>query len=105
MNNGISSGTPHFMMSKKCCKRAQNVLYLNLQKEVLCLIKYAIIMKKMNKFINVNLIIAMLGIVIFWVAGFAGKMNLSFGGFLTAGGTAVLAGVGIILRSLRERQF
>ena len=62
-------------------------------------------MKKMNKFINVNLIIAMLGIVIFWVAGFAGKMNLSFGGFLTAGGTAVLAGVGIILRSLRERQF
>lgn len=60
-------------------------------------------MKKLEKVIMVALVVAMMGIVIFWVAGFNDRMQLAAGGFLTAGISAWVALIAIGLKHLRYR--
>ena len=60
-------------------------------------------MKKLEKIIIAALVAAMVGIVIFWVAGFNDKMQLAAGGFLTAGVSAWVAIIAIAVKRLRYR--
>ena len=58
-------------------------------------------MKKIEKFIMAALIVAMVGIVIFWVAGFNDQMQLAAGGFWAAGVSSWVAIIAIGLKHLR----
>lgn len=60
-------------------------------------------MKKLETIIMAMLFVAMMGIVVFWVAGFNDQMQLALGGFLTAGISAWIALIAIGLKRLRYR--
>ena len=60
-------------------------------------------MKKLEKIIMVALVVAMMGIIIFWVAGFKENYQLAAGGFITAGISAWIAIIAIGLKHLRYR--
>lgn len=60
-------------------------------------------MKKIEKIIMVALIVAMMGIITFWVAGFNDQMQLALGGFLMAGISSWIALIAIGLKRLRYR--
>ena len=58
-------------------------------------------MKKIEKFIMAALIVAMMGVVVFWWAGFKENYQLAAGSFLTAGISAWIAIIAIGLKRLR----
>ena len=60
-------------------------------------------MKKYEKIIMVALIVAMMGIIVFWVAGFNDLMQLAAGSFITAGVSSWIAIIAIGLKHLRYR--
>ena len=60
-------------------------------------------MKKLEKFIMAALVVAMMGIIVFWIAGFNDQMQLAAGGFITAGVSAWIALIAIGLKRLRYR--
>ena len=60
-------------------------------------------MKKLEKIIIAALVVAMVGIIVFWVAGFNDQMQLALGGFLTAGVSAWIAIIAIAVKRLRYR--
>lgn len=60
-------------------------------------------MKKLEKIIMVALVVAMVGIIVFWVAGFNDQMRLALGGFLAAGISSWIALIAIGLKSMRYR--
>ena len=59
------------------------------------------IMKKIEKIIMAMLIVAMMGIVVFWVAGFNDHIQLAAGGFITAGVSAWIAIIAIAVKRLK----
>ena len=73
-----------------------------LQTELFILLKKTI-MKKIEKIIMAALIVAMCGIIVFWVAGFNSQMQLAAGGFLSAGVSAWIALIAIAVKRLRYR--
>lgn len=62
-------------------------------------------MKKIEIFIAVALIIAMVGVVLFWTAGFNGRMDVAQWFLVTAGISCWGALIGIGWRKLRQRNF
>lgn len=60
-------------------------------------------MKKIEIFIAVSLVVSMLSIVLFWVAGFTGHELASCVAFITGGVFAWFALIGIGLQALRRR--
>ena len=62
-------------------------------------------MKKIEIFIAVALIIAMVGVVLFWTAGFNGNMAISQWSLIAAGVSCWGALIGIGWRKLRQRNF
>ncbi|MDY4842302.1 MAG: hypothetical protein SO314_08075 [Alphaproteobacteria bacterium] len=57
----------------------------------------------MERLEKIFLVIAMMGVVIFWVAGFNGHMDVAQGSLITAGVSCWVALVSIGLRKLRQR--
>ena len=47
------------------------------------------------------LVVAMMGIITFWVAGFNDQMQLALGGFLTAGISSGIAIIAIAVKRLK----
>lgn len=62
-------------------------------------------MKKIEIFIAVALIIAMVGVVLFWTAGFNGNMMISQWALIVAGISCWGALLGVGVRKLRQRNF
>lgn len=60
-------------------------------------------MKKLEKVIMAALVVAMVGVIVFWAAGFNNQMQLAAGGFLMAGVSAWIAVIAIGLKHLRYR--
>lgn len=60
-------------------------------------------MKKLEKFIMAALVVAMMGIIVFWIAGFNENYQLAAGGFFAAGVSAWIALIAIGLKHLRYR--
>ncbi|MBP3345994.1 MAG: hypothetical protein J6L86_03055 [Alphaproteobacteria bacterium] len=60
-------------------------------------------MERLEKIFTVALVIAMMGVVIFWAAGFNGHMDVAQGSLITAGVSCWVALVSIGLRKLRQR--
>lgn len=50
------------------------------------------------------LVVAMMGIIVFWVAGFQESYQLAAGGFLVAGISAWVAIIAIVLKRFRYGQ-
>ena len=48
-------------------------------------------MKKLEKVIMAALVVAMVGVIVFWAAGFNNQMQLAAGGFLMAGFSSLIA--------------
>ncbi len=61
-------------------------------------------MKKLEKIIMAMLVVAMMGIVIFWVSGFKENYQLAAGGFLVAGVSSWVAIIAIVLKRFRYGQ-
>ena len=62
-------------------------------------------MKKIEMFVAVALVIAVVGVVLFWVAGFCGYTMISQWSLFIAGVSCWGALAGICLRRLRRRNF
>ena len=60
-------------------------------------------MKKIETIIMAALIVAMVGIIVFWVSGFNGNYQLAAGVFLTAGVCAWIAIIAIAVKRMRYR--
>ena len=74
-------------------------------KDIPSLNKLVNIMKKLQIIKNVSLIISMLGVILFWISGFMGHMELSKYALFGAGIAAWIALVAIIVKQLRARHF
>ncbi len=61
-------------------------------------------MKKLEKIIMVALVVAMMGIIVFWGAGFKESYQLAAGGFITAGVSAWIAIIAIAVKRFRYGQ-
>lgn len=60
---------------------------------------------RMEIFIAVALIIAMVGVVLFWTAGFYGYLTVSSWSLITAGVSCWGALIGIGVKELRKKNF
>ena len=62
-------------------------------------------MKKLQVIENVFMLLAMLGVILFWFGGFKGYMELAKNALFGAGIAAWIALVAIIVKQLRARHF
>ena len=62
-------------------------------------------MKKAQIITAVALILSMIGIVVFWIAGFADKMLISKYAFYTAGIFAWIALIAIAIRKIKSKHY
>ena len=61
-------------------------------------------MEKLEKIFLVTVVLGAMGIVVFWVAGFKGFFNISFGAFIFAGVMAWIGVISKVLLWLRRRR-